>query len=234
MITSWLQEALGVAPTKLFDPACGPGSWLLPFAKQGCYTAGNDIRPAMIEAASALLTTHPHELTVGDMCDLSFQEKAFDAALNLDASIGHLSDDQAVLQHLRSVAKHLRIGGVYLLGAIVFDTHNDEEPQLLFTQPYQPIDDGGEARLRYTSLRRDAKARFERIQAEVWTRKNPKIPAYIKESYDLRTFPASLLQDLIHESGLSLHTLISVDHPNHRPNELYPDAGDLNLILQKI
>lgn len=232
-IQRWIHQVLDAPPKKVMDPACGPGTWLTPFAQQGCYVAGNDLRSAMINEAAKQLKEFPHELRVGDMRKLSFRERDFDACINLDASIGHLPDEEAILEHLQSVYQLLRPGGVYLVGMIVFDTFAEHDPALLYTEDFRHLEGGGEGRLRYTSLFRDATQRKERIQVELWTRGNKKLPGYMIETYDLLTFPAQRLKSLIEQSGFRVAQIYDIDDPELELQDIEADAGDLNLILQR-
>ncbi len=232
-IFQWITQSLGSPPKKIMDPACGPAIWLHPFAERGCYVAGNDLRLNMILESAKRLRDFPHELRVGDMQTLSFREKNFDAGINLDASIGHLPDESAVLAHLRSVWSLLRPGGVYLLGVIVFDDQHEDSAELLYTEEFQALADGGEGCLRYTSLARDTTRRRERIQVELFTRNAPDLPAYYKDTYDLLTFPAQSLKQLIHQSGFVLLDARKIEDPTEPIDDIEPDAGDLNLILQR-
>lgn len=186
----------GVAPTSVLDPACGPGGWLEAFAARGCRVAGNDLRPAMVELASARI---PGEFVVGDMRALAFTTGPFDLAVNLSSSVGHLSSDEGVGQHLASVRAHQEPGGVYLL-EVSSPTAARRRPQTIWSSRKVACL-GGQARVTYRSVFTDPAARTERIGIELRTWDIPSAPRKLVETYDLRTFPRATITALAHAAG---------------------------------
>lgn len=185
-------------PSSVFDPACGPGTRLKPWAERGLYLAGNDLEPAMLEEAKARFAASPSEWTLGDMRHLAFSRRDFDLAVNLDASVSHLPDDEAVLVHLRSVASHLRPGGLYIYSLPIFEGRMlQTRPKRLFESGWREHPCGGRARIVYESLRRDPDKRRESIRLTVWTEALPSFPPFLCEEYDLLTFSRSTLQRLL-------------------------------------
>jgi SAM-dependent methyltransferase len=102
---------------RVFEPACGTGRLLIKLAQRGFDVAGNDLNPKAVEFCNARLGRNgfPRTGVVGDMSDFSVKRK-FDAAFNMINSFRHLPTEGAAESHLRSVARALNKGGLYLLG----------------------------------------------------------------------------------------------------------------------
>jgi len=218
-VRGWLGRYLDRPGRSILDPACGPGNWLLPFAERGWRVAGNDHNPHMCRYARQILAPFDAEITQGDMQTLAFLSGPFDAAINLDASVGHLADDAQVIRHLRSVRAHLRPGGLYLLGITVLDLPGREErPDALFESDAVAVG-GGSVTVRYTSLWRDPVARQERIALEMHSRGVPGAPPLLHEQYDLLTFTQADLRHCLAQAGgwelLAVHDMTLDGLPDH-------------------
>ena len=102
---------------RLFEPACGTGRLLVKFAQAGYQVAGLDLNPAAIEFCNDRLARFgfPRSTFVADMCDFALP-RPLDAAFNTINSFRHLGTQQQAEQHLRTMARVLRPGGLYVLG----------------------------------------------------------------------------------------------------------------------
>lgn len=193
---------IGRPPRRVMDPACGPATWLKPQALKGRFVAGNDLHQPMIDAAAEALGELPCELTCGDMRALDFDAGDFDLVLNLHASVGHLPDDDAVLEHLRSVAAHMAPGGLFLLEAPFLEMQRaNNRRRLLYEGPWTEVGQG-RAKVTYWSTRRDPRNHREEIELELMTEDLPERPAHLVESYGLLTFTTERLQELAMAAGL--------------------------------
>lgn len=232
----WIHRYLEGRFEKVLDPACGPGNWLLPFARNGLFVAGNDIEARMIEGARTLLSGFASELTVGDMRCLAMNSGPFDVAVNYDSSIGHLPDDEAVLQHFESVGQNLRKGGLFFVGLTVMDLPaRTGEPMALFESGRVTIPQGGEASVVYTCDWRDPHLRREQISLEVQTWDVPNCPTRFHESYQLLTFPVERLRALLNSlTCLKLRAIRTLELFGFPEQELTRNCGDLVLILERI
>ncbi len=237
-VTGWLARYLDRPAASILDPACGPGNWLLPFAEQGLRVLGNDLNPAMSTFARRRLSPFDAQISRGDMQDLPFAARPnftpVDAAINLDASVGHLADDDGVIQHLRSVHAHVRDGGLYLLGITLLDMpERDDTPDELFESGEVWVD-GGTAQVRYASLWRDPALRRERVGLTLTTRGIPGCPPTLTEAYDLLTFaPADVERCLAHAGGwdlLAAHDMTVDDFPDRG---FQPGCRGVTLVLKK-
>lgn len=120
----WLLERFDMPVHTLLEPACGSGRMFQPFFERGVEIVGIDVSPAMVERAvermHALNLPTPR-VYARDMTDFDLGE-TFDGALCPINSFGYLLTEDAVRSHLRSVARHLQLGGKYLVQVDLLDT----------------------------------------------------------------------------------------------------------------
>ncbi len=232
-VMRWCADHLDGPLKRVMDPACGPGTWLLPFARKGCFVAGNDLSQGMVDRAKRVLDGYPHLLVQGDMRALCMGDEHYDVTLNLDASIGHLPDHDAVLQHLQSVRTHTRPGGLYIVGLMGLDGEGlDTQKESLFVCSMTAIPTGGYASVAYASRWRDKTNKREQIEVLVSTEGVEGCPETIHEYYELLTFPSEDLRALVVASGWELEAVYSMEAPRHPKIELAPSCGDVTLILK--
>lgn len=201
----------------VMDPACGPGNWLEPFVDEW-YIAGNDLEPAMIEAADRVLGSAPRELVVGDMRDLRFETGPFDLALEIAGTASIWTDPSDLRDHFRSVASHLVPGGLFLV-TLIFETETtrrrDEITMPMVTHEAGPVATrpehrahsdrschtrggmAGEAWVRYEIVGFNEESRAERIRRTVRTRGVPNCPETIQEEYEMRFWTPQEVQNLV-------------------------------------
>jgi SAM-dependent methyltransferase len=100
---------------RVLDIACGTGPHLIRLAERGYAMSGLDLSSENIEFLRRRLAAKGHagELIVGDMTDFRL-ERPVDAAICMQDSQGHLLTNEALLAHLRAVARAVRRGGLYV------------------------------------------------------------------------------------------------------------------------
>ncbi len=100
---------------RVLDIACGTGPHLVRLAERGYRMAGLDLSARNIEFLRDRLGAKglAGDLLVGDMTDFRLAEPV-DAAICMQDSQGHLLTNEALLAHLRCVARALRPGGLYV------------------------------------------------------------------------------------------------------------------------
>jgi SAM-dependent methyltransferase len=184
----------------VMDPACGPATWLLPFAHAGLRVAGNDLYPEMVEWAGRTLAGHRCEVVQGDMSALKFRTGPFDVAFEVSGTLGHLPDGEALLKHLRSVLAHVRRGGLYLPHLYFAGSGEDvAEPVLCARSPWLPVPGGGTAAITYEIVERDVGKRTELIRRTVRCRDVPGCPTYLEDHYEIRCYGAAELRALLEQ-----------------------------------
>jgi len=109
-------QHLGRTPSSVLELAAGPARHTIEFARRGLAATALDAVPAMLEYASARASREGVSLQVAcaDMIDFTLPRR-FDLVVLLMDSASYLLDNDAVLQHLDCVARHLVPGGVYVI-----------------------------------------------------------------------------------------------------------------------
>lgn len=100
---------------QVLDIACGTGPHLMRLAGRGYRMTGLDLSPENIAylAARARKKGFDADLRVGDMTRFRLP-RPVDAAICMQDSQGHLLTNEALLAHLRSVARAVKRGGLYV------------------------------------------------------------------------------------------------------------------------
>ena len=111
---------------RVLDIACGTGPHLIRLAGRGYRMSGLDLSPENIaylrERAAAGVVTP--ELFVADMTRFRLP-KPVDAAICMQDSQGHLLTNEALLDHLRCVARALGKGGLYVFDRYMCSSWTD-------------------------------------------------------------------------------------------------------------
>jgi SAM-dependent methyltransferase len=111
---------------RVLDIACGTGPHLVRLAERGYHTTGLDLSPRNIEFLGERLAAKglTGDLVVGDMTDFRLA-RPVDAAICMQDSQGHLLTNEQLLAHLRSVARNLRRGGLYIFDRYMASSWTD-------------------------------------------------------------------------------------------------------------
>jgi SAM-dependent methyltransferase len=110
----------------VLDIACGTGPHLIRLGERGYAMSGLDLSPQNIEflrerAAGKGLAT---DLLVADMTRFKLK-RPVDAAICMQDSQGHLLTNDALLGHLRCVARSLKKGGLYVFDRYMCSSWTD-------------------------------------------------------------------------------------------------------------
>jgi SAM-dependent methyltransferase len=117
----WLHLSAG---DRLFDVTCGPGLYAAEFAQRGIAVSGIDFGPAAIAYARELCAAWPCEFTLGDVREMDFAGRCFDAAIYLYGQFTVLKPAESA-DVLRRIHAALRPGGRLLL-EILDEAHFDK------------------------------------------------------------------------------------------------------------
>jgi SAM-dependent methyltransferase len=110
----------------VLDIACGTGPHLIRLADRGYRMSGLDLSRSNIDFVRERLAAKGHtgELVVGDMTDFRL-EHPVDAAICMQDSQGHLLTNEQLVSHLRSVARAVRPGGLYVFDRYMISSWTD-------------------------------------------------------------------------------------------------------------
>lgn len=229
-----IRTHLGRKPTRVIDPACGPGLWLAHFHAAGAEVAGCDLEEAAIAGAAARLPSRGARVLVGDMRRPPDELGTnFDCAINLDNSIGHLPAFEDVVVHFTSMRCRLSKRGIYVVGLALREAKDSIEAGVVYERGPVDVEGGGFAALRTETLGLQPITRCERIRQLTITVNIPDTPAVIAEQYDLITFTFEMLKDVLAASG-GFDVLACLDATDESlPLKAFrKSAGDVVLVLR--
>ncbi|MEM9478354.1 MAG: class I SAM-dependent methyltransferase [Verrucomicrobiota bacterium] len=122
----WVSKEFGrtrrQGPLKVLEPACGSGRLMAEFARRGAKVSGFDLNPHMLEFASKRFSDEglTGKLKQARLEDFSVRG-AFDLAHCLVSTFKYIDSGKGARSHLECVARHLKTGGVYVLGLHLTD-----------------------------------------------------------------------------------------------------------------
>src|SRR6185295_18518883 len=110
----------------VLDIACGTGPHLVRLAERGYQTTGLDLSQRNIEFLGERLADKGlrGDLVVGDMTNFRLK-RPVDAAICMQDSQGHLLTNEQLVSHLRSVARAVRPGGLYVFDRYMVSSWTD-------------------------------------------------------------------------------------------------------------
>ncbi|XZE53032.1 class I SAM-dependent methyltransferase [Planctomycetaceae bacterium SH139] len=113
---------------RLYEPGCGSGRLVVAMAALGYEVCGLDLSKPSLSYLRRKLRRRglTAELVEGDMLEYQPTE-TIDAAFCTFNTFRHLLSQEAALTHLRSVARSLRPGGIYILGFHIIPLDADED-----------------------------------------------------------------------------------------------------------
>src|SRR5438552_2425508 len=111
---------------RVLDIACGTGPHLARLAERDFEMVGLDLSRSNIEFLRERLAAKGQqaELVVGDMTDFRLA-KPVDAALCMQDSQGHLLTNEQLVAHLKTVARAVRPGGLYVFDRYLVSSWTD-------------------------------------------------------------------------------------------------------------
>ncbi|MCA9191398.1 MAG: class I SAM-dependent methyltransferase [Planctomycetales bacterium] len=120
-------ERYGSRPVKrILEPGCGTGRLVIALAKAGYEVSGFDLNDRALKYLKHQLNLRKLEANVfhHDMTSFACAKK-FDVVLNTFNTFRHLATEREALSHLQSVARCLRVGGLFFLGLHVMPPDAD-------------------------------------------------------------------------------------------------------------
>lgn len=216
---------------RIFEPACGTGRLLLPFAKAGYEVAGNDLNEKAIKYCNARLERHGFKPTavVGDMSDFALKKKV-DVAFNMINTVRHLPSEQTARAHLKCVAESLNKGGLYFLGLHLTPIN----PQTCTTETWSATRGHLSVVSKLWSIGSDTKKRVERIGV-TYDVHTPLKQFRIEDETVFRTYTAKQMFELLAtEPRLRVLDMYDFRYEIDSPIDITADTEDIVYVLQRV
>lgn len=182
---------------RVFEPGCGTGRLLVRLAALGYEVAGLDANPRALAFARDRFRRSglAGAIEPGDMASFELA-RPVDAAFCLINTFRHLPTDEAAAGHLRSIARALSPGGIYVLGL-----HLLPEAAPTCVEEVESIRRGDRnVRSRIRTIALDRARREERIGVEVDVT-GPAGASRIEDEFTFRTYSWSELLELVGRAG---------------------------------
>jgi len=180
---------------ELLEPGCGSGRLAEELARRGCRFTGFDLSPSMLDYTKQRLENRNlrAELQQADMTDFEL-DRQFDAAYCLINTFRHLLTEEAAISHLESVARHVKSGGIYILGFHLIPPDADPECVELWSAE----DDDAQVFGLLRVIEFDRAARRETLRVSVQAKPaDGSRPIHVRSDFPLRLYMADQFRDLL-------------------------------------
>lgn len=203
------------------EPACGTGRYLAGLLRRGWTVEGYDAAGGMLDYARKRLKGWGKRAVIrrGEMSTYRPRGK-FGLILNLLSTFRHLMTDKEALAHLRLMRDALEPGGVFVLG-LDLSIYGEDVPD---EETWDCRQGGRRATHVVMSIPPEPGTRRERVINFV-TEKTK----LLESSYDLRSYSADEIEDLIGRAGLRIAAVYGYDG---KPQKLHGPERALWLALK--
>lgn len=174
-------------PSTLLDVGCGTGGHAIEMSNRGYKVTGIDLSQSMLDVAAAkskskTMIDQPRWVC-GDLRTFETGQQ-YDAAIMMFAVIGYLTTNAEVIEGLRNIRRHLKLGAL-----LICDFWNG--PSVLSTRPGDRVreietQDGKIIRAASTIL--DVAKQTAEVKFKLWTLKNNQLVGEALEAHNLRYF----------------------------------------------
>jgi SAM-dependent methyltransferase len=177
----------------IFEPGCGGGRLVVEMARRGYHVTALDLSAPAVKYVNRRLVRGGLEadVFVGDMRQFTLAAPV-DAAFNTFNTFRHLLTEQDARQHLQCVAKHVRPGGIYILGLHLLPADVDLESCERWTARH------GQLKLNCTLrvVAADRRKRIERLRVSLRAR-SPRQELRVRHEFEFRMYTAAQLRRLL-------------------------------------
>jgi SAM-dependent methyltransferase len=206
---------------RLLEPACGTGRLVTELAARGYSMIGFDLNERTLSYLRRRLTRRRlrAEIFKADMADFRLGQR-IDAAYCTVSTFRHLLTEQAARAHLKSVAKSLAPGGIYILGLHLLQS-DGKEPKI---PPWKERRAATEVVVTLRTLRTDRRRRLQDSRIDLLVRKGRR-QLRLQHQLRVRTYTEKQLRCLLDSvSSLELCDTYdfryNIEEPMTRSDEL--------------
>lgn len=202
-----LAEIHGCGIKTALEPACGTGRYLAGLLRRSWTVEGYDLSSGMLAFTRKRLAGWGKrvKLARGEMSRYR-PARRFGLIFNVLSTFRHLMSEREALAHLKLMARALEPGGIFILG-LDLSIYGQDEPD---EEVYECRQGGRTAKHVVMSLPAEPGTRRERIINFVTTPKG-KTETVLESSYDLRSYSAAELAELIGKSPLKIEAVYGYD-----------------------
>lgn len=215
---------------RLLEPACGTGRLVAELAARGYRLLGFDLSQPALTYLQRRLARRQLEARVwqADMTDFTLPGTV-DAAYNTFDSFRHLLTEQAARSHLACVARHLRPGGIYILGFHLLPPDASEECTERWTQRHG----GVQVTVTLRVISSDRRRRQETIRVSLLVRRGDS-QLRLRDEFPLRLYTARQVRRLLAQvPAFELLDVYDFWYEIEQPLELNDEISDTVFILRK-
>lgn len=233
-INNVIQKYSPLQASKVFEPACGSGRLTIAVARHGYYCQGFDLNKTSLNYLDKKISQSKvdAQATYGRMecfaLRLPYGAK-FDAGFCTLSTFRHLHKTKDAITHLHHVAKHLKKGGVYLLGIhLITDKYDDCHESWDTTHGENGII--VQSSLRSTQY--DLKNRLESIEAKILVT-TPTEKIKLISTYQLKTYTLKQLHAILKQAPQLRHIATYDSLDTTCPVTLDTEHDDVVLVFKK-
>jgi len=202
-----LAEIHGCGIKTALEPACGTGRYLAGLLRRSWTVEGYDSASGMLAFTRKRLAgwNKRVKLARGEMTAYRPTRK-FGLIFNVLSTFRHLMTEREALAHLKLMAGALEPGGIFILG-LDLSIYGVDEPD---EEVWECRQGGRTAKHVVMSIPAEPGTRRERVINFVTTPKGKK-ENVLESSYDLRSYSAAELKELIDKSPLRIEAVYGYD-----------------------
>ncbi len=202
-----LAEIHGCGVKTALEPACGTGRYLAGLLRRSWTVEGYDLAPGMLAFTRKRLAGWGKRVRLarGEMSTYR-PRRRFGMIVNVLSTFRHLMTDREALAHLTLMAGALEPGGIFILG-LDLSIYGQDQPD---EEVYECRQGGRRAKHILMSIPAEPETRRELIINFVTTEKSKKVTV-LESSYDLRSYSAAELAELIGRSPLKIAAVYGYD-----------------------
>jgi len=188
----------------ILDLGCGTGNHSLRLAERGYQVTGVDRSKEMLDIAKekAGKKNVTFSLYQSDIREFNQPEK-YDAIIMMFAVLGYQQENDDVLAALKTVSKHLKVGGVFICDLWYGPAVLNQKPG----ERVRVIERGDTKIIRVSSGLLDSYRHLVNVNFHLWTIERDRILAETQEDHTMRFFFPQELSLLFNVSGLKIQRI---------------------------
>lgn len=216
----------------VLEPGCGSGRLVAAMAARGYDVTGLDLSEPMLRYLRRRLQRRnlPGNVVHGDMTAMRLGQK-FDSAFCTFNTFRHLIQEDDAIAHLRSVADHLKPGGLYILGFHLIPM--DADPDC--TERWVARHGGTKVNVTLKVISFDRSSRQEMLRVSVKAEKKSGKIERIRSEFPLRIYTPAQAKRLLKKVNdvFEIAEIFDFDYDIDEEREFDNDLTDALFVLRR-